>query len=247
MSLEPLAAAFMVTECWCSKPSAPAANGFCAEHARVVPLEVAAPTPSPPPVRAKTPFDLVRETMPGRAQRFTFDKAGLAAVLEHVENRQAIARMRGLVDERPWPSTITLVAPTGSGKSVLACAFLGELLRRAETGDRRVVGLGMSRARFMFASALDRSQYEGMGNPQWAQTRALAVSASLLVLDEVRASSDFRVVRAVIDERFEAPRMTVITTPFLCFDDLMKATGDAGLGRRVFTEAVVINVTKPGQ
>lgn len=162
-------------------------------------------------------------TIPQRYAWAAFDEPLLSS---RVRPASAIAKAQAAVSA---PSVVIL-GSAGTGKTSLACALL-----RATAESRS------TRGRFASAFALAKARQEHpLGNGE-APAIEKALSAKLLLLDELGAEfSRNTAVQEVIHERHAEELPTIYTSGFDA-DELAKRYGD-GIARRIFEGATVIRL-----
>lgn len=136
---------------------------------------------------------------------------------------------------RSWhPSThgnLALLGSTGRGKTTAAALIYRRLLRDGwrDGGEAWALAQGM---RWMRAEALERAMRGhplGQGDcPDYRE----AVHASVLVLDELGWESYPRLIASVLAERYDSPRLTIITSG-KTLGQLRDDYGDAAIRRMV--------------
>jgi DNA replication protein DnaC len=142
--------------------------------------------------------------------------------------------------------SVVIVGAAGAGKTSLATALLVDRVnrslaltpKRSPDSSSRRSPVGLFTNTFEIAKAR-REHRLGDGE---AHTVALAISARILLLDELGSESDGNntAVAELIHARHEQDRPTIFTTPFTA-QQLAARYGD-GIARRVFENAVVIRL-----
>lgn len=205
---------------------------------RVVPAE---------PVRTQREILVQRlqDTIPGPYRGLSFTGAR-GAVRARVKSAQAMAQVEALLRGDSLPAVVTLAGPTGCGKTTLACALLGEMIRLAslETSPlpyTQSVGQAHYTNGVRLRAARETYRY-GSDMPNEIER---ALQASVLVFDEFGREGDRKITEHVVWTRMDAGRPLVIVTGFTSSADMMAAVPDGGLARRVFTDALVIDCGGP--
>jgi DNA replication protein DnaC len=140
--------------------------------------------------------------------------------------------------------SVVIMGAAGAGKTSLATALLVDRVNRNLTAEHspalsaRQSPAGIFTNTFEIAKAR-REHRLGDGE---AHTVAIAISARILLLDELGSESDGNntAVAELIHARHEQDRPTIFTTPFTA-QQLAARYGD-GVARRVFENAVVIRL-----
>lgn len=172
-------------------------------------------------------FQDCRFTTPGLAQRIAASPGAIAGAREALTGESAL---------------VTILGPTGEGKTTLACAMLAEVIEAGANLHCHPEVLERARtAHFGDALRLSQARQEarlGVGEPV---ELLRARKASVLVVDELGRdrSNDVDVIK-IIHERQAAKRLTIVTT-WLDQADIAAAY-DGGIARRLFQRATVFRL-----
>jgi hypothetical protein len=141
---------------------------------------------------------------------------------------------------------VVLMGPAGFGKTSLACWMLQQVIEAGVSGPKGAFARGR-RARFVDAVRLCRAVREHALGEGEAPMLAMALTASVLVLDDVGQELGMRMasnpVMDVIRDRHSIGRTTWVTT-FLTPEAMETAYG-SGTVRRIFDEALVMGLGTP--
>lgn len=166
----------------------------------------------------------------------------------YVRDAQALATARTIpryFRARTGPKLITLVGPPGAGKTLLATAMLRACIDMGFSCESETRDKFLARgARYYGADKLiERGKRLSFG--EHFTELDIARTASVLVLDEIGHIADpLYAMFPMVDDRLQRGRPTIFTTPHADSASLAASCGDAGLARRVFDDALVIQVRK---
>lgn len=170
-------------------------------------------------------------------------RAGGRRLSEWVRSPSAVQKAHEWAKAPQEKAILTLTGKPGAGKTTLACAVMREMMRRGVAFEAPWAARAFARrSRFESAARIVSDRTETPLGEHVASLD-LARAASLLVLDEVgRGLDTHKVIFSLLYQRHAHRQPTVITTPFRDTAELAAATGDGGLARRVFDDALVIQV-----
>ena len=178
-------------------------------------------------------FEAVLESIPPHFRKAKFGSEELARFATPAAATAAKAKLDGLLSRAT--SELVLIGPRGAGKTSLACACLRESVDR-----RHPLAL---RARFVSCVELGASRRDSpLGHRPYLLDDA--ITASLLVLDELGKGIDQEPIVEVVAARHDAERPTIVTTPWSQERLEMLPNGglDGGTLRRIFEHASVLQM-----
>jgi hypothetical protein len=168
---------------------------------------------------------------------------GVPKIREWVRDAFAVQKAREAASLPNWRPIMVLTGKPGAGKTTLACALMREwMLPATRKGATPTQRARARRARFAVAQDLVKARSETpLG--EHCVVLDLTYSASMLVLDEIGHERDpLGTLFGLVHARHREGRPTIYTTPHLTSQEFSVAMNDGGLARRVFDDALVIQV-----